>query len=86
MEHKWQRGRRTKDIFLSPEDFKAASQAFRELQKRVPFVAQLIAEGLNEKEICQRLKWGRQSLRHVLADSKLNLDRPNLNRRIYRAP
>jgi DNA-binding NarL/FixJ family response regulator len=85
MDQQWVRGRRAKDIFLSPSEFAAASQAFRELQKRVPFVAQLIADGLTKKEICQRLKWSAQTLRYVLADFKLGFaKRDDVYRRIYR--
>ena len=83
MDQQWVRGRRAKDIFLSPSEFAAASQAFRELQKRVPFVAQLIADGLTKKEICQRLKWSAQTLRYVLADFKLGFaKRDDVYRRI----
>ena len=85
MEQQWVRGRRAKDIFLLPDEFKAASQAFRELQKRVPFVAQLIAEGKTKLEIQKRLSWSAQTLRHVLADFKLGFaKRDDVYRRIYR--
>jgi hypothetical protein len=84
MEPRWVRGRRSNDIFLTPEQFHEASNAFRALQRNVPFVAQLIGEGLSKKQICTRLKWSLQSLNYVLADHRLNLDRRDVYRRLYR--
>ena len=83
----WVRGRRTKeDVYLSAEEFRSVTQAFRELQKNSPFLADLIAQGLDRKQIAARLRWSLQSLNFVLANYAINVDRTNLNRRLFRAP
>ena len=81
----WQRGRKTGDIYLEPAEFVEVTRTFRELQRNSPFLADLIAAGLDEKQIAARLRWSLQSLRFVLANYRLNVDRGSVNRRLYRA-
>ena len=80
----WQRGRRTKDVYLTPAEFKEVSRTFRELQRNSPFLAQLIVEGLCRKQIAARLKWSTQSLAYVLKEYRIGLDKAEVYKRIYR--
>ena len=84
MAQQWQRGRRTKDIFLSPSEFKDVSRTWRELQRNSPFLAQLIVEGLSRKQIAARLKWSTQSLSYVLKEYRIGLDKTEAYKRIYK--
>lgn len=79
----WQRGRKTSDVYLSPEEFAQVTKTFRELQRNNPFLAQLIVEGLNKKQIAARLKWSMQSLNFVLANYRVDVT-ASVNRRIFR--
>jgi len=62
----YERGRKTPEIFIEPEELARYAKAWRELELYQPRMARWLREGKPMKEIAASLGWGLESLKYFL--------------------